>query len=152
MKAVNTTYLGTLLVSLLAVLCIVGCTSWPERPRAALEPRALDDLDGGIASLLPVRFARAMGADVVIAVDIYCTGPQNEGLAAPAVLLRVMRIQSCLVAAPEMAEADFLIAPPVSVPGMSAKHEQERAIQAGYEATMAVLPSIKSQLSRTTGA
>ncbi len=314
MKTVNTTYLGTLWVSLLAVLCIVGCASGPEHPRAALEPRVLDALqgsslrdmsrpqkpaialalgggglrgfahlgvlraleeagiqpgivvgtsagavvgaayasglppdriesiarnvklsslidftfsksglmrgdniagwideitqgrpieqfprrfaavatdlrsgkavlldkgaagaavqasaavpginvpvsypgghlvDGGIASLVPVRFARALGADIVIAVDIYCTGPQNDGLAAPTVLLRVMRLQSCLVAAPETAEADILIAPPVSVSGMSAKDEQERAIQAGYEATRAALPRIKSQLSRTTGA
>ena len=31
-------------------------------------------VDGGITSLVPVRFARAMGADFVIAVDIYCAG------------------------------------------------------------------------------
>jgi NTE family protein len=103
-------------------------------------------VDGGITSLVPVRSARAMGADIVIAVDIYCTGPQSDGLAAPAVLLRVMRVQSCLVAAQEMAEADILIAPPVSVSGMSAKDEQERAILAGYDATKAALPRIKSRL------
>ena len=101
-------------------------------------------VDGGIASLVPVRFARAMGADVVIAVDIYCTGPGSEGLAAPSVLLRAMRVQSCLVAAAEMAEADVLIAPTVSVSGMSAKGEQARAIIAGYEATLAALPRLQS--------
>ena len=35
---------------------------------------------GGVASLVPVRFAREMGADVVIAVDIYCHGPRVEGV------------------------------------------------------------------------
>lgn len=108
-------------------------------------------VDGGIASLVPVRFARAMGADIVIAVDIYCTGPQSDGLAAPAVLLRVMRVQSCLVARQEMAEADVLIAPAVSVSGMSAKDEQDRAILAGYEAVRAALPSVTSQLVQATG-
>lgn len=108
-------------------------------------------VDGGIASLVPVRFARAMGADIVIAVDIYCTGPQSDGLAAPAVLLRVMRVQSCLVAAHEKAQADILIALPVSVSGMSAKDEQERAILAGQEATRAALPRIKAQLARAFG-
>ncbi len=107
-------------------------------------------VDGGIASLVPVRFARAMGADVVIAVDIYCTGPGGSGLAAPSVLLRVMRVQSCMLAAAEMAEADILIAPAVSVAGMAAKDEQERAIAAGYEAAVRALAGFKSMSERKT--
>lgn len=91
-------------------------------------------IDGGVTSLVPVRFARAMGADVVIAVDIYCQSPRTAGLAVPAVLSRVMQTQSCLVAAAEMAEAEVLIAPVVNTPGMSARDSQERAMQAGYEA------------------
>ena len=90
-------------------------------------------IDGGITSLVPVRFARAMGADFVIAVDIYCEGPRGDGLGALTVMHRVMHTQSCLVAAPEIAEADVLIAPAISVSGISAKDEQERAIAAGYE-------------------
>ena len=96
-------------------------------------------IDGGITSLVPVRFARAMGADVVIAIDIYCQSPRADGLAVPTVLSRVMQTQSCLVAAAEMAEADVLIATTVSVPSMSAKDSQERVIQAGYEAARAAL-------------
>jgi len=96
-------------------------------------------IDGGITSLVPVRFARAMGADVVIAVDIYCQGPRAEGLGVPTVLSRVMQTQSCLVAAAEMAEADVLIAPKAGVPDMSTKESQERVIQAGYEAARAAL-------------
>ena len=105
-------------------------------------------IDGGAASLVPVRFARAMGADFVIAVDIYCEGPRVDGLGAPTVISRVMRAQTCLVAAPERAEADVLIAPAVHVPGMSATDEQERAIQTGYEAARAVLPQLLSGLAR----
>ena len=37
-------------------------------------------IDGGISGLVPVRFARAMGADFVIAVDIYCQSPRSDGL------------------------------------------------------------------------
>lgn len=96
-------------------------------------------IDGGITSLVPVRFARAMGADVVIAVDIYCHGPRAEGLGVPTVLSRVMQTQSCLVAAAEMAEADVLIAPKVGAPSMSTRESQERVIQAGYEAARAAL-------------
>ena len=108
-------------------------------------------VDGGIASLVPVRFARAMGADVVIAVDIYCQGPSSDGLAAPSVLLRVMRVQSCLVSASEAAEADVLIAPAVSVSGMSAKDEQSKAVTAGYTATVAALARIQAQTPSKRG-
>lgn len=100
-------------------------------------------IDGGITSLIPVRFARAMGADFVIAVDIYCEGPRADGLGASTVLSRVMRTQTCLIAAPEMAEADIQIAPAVHVPGLSTTDEQDRAVQAGYEAARAALPALK---------
>jgi NTE family protein len=108
-------------------------------------------IDGGITSLVPVRFARAMGADFVIAVDIYCHGPRADGLGAPAVIHRVMHTQSCLLAAPEMAEADVLIAPAISAARMWAKDEQERAIQAGYEAARAALDSLAPTGQKNTG-
>lgn len=104
-------------------------------------------VDGGISSLVPVRAARAMGADVVIAVDIYCQGPRAEGLGALTVIGRVMQTQNCLVAAPEMAQADVLIAPSVKVSGMSDREQQEAAIQAGYDAARAALPAIRGTAS-----
>lgn len=104
-------------------------------------------VDGGVSSLIPVRAARAMGADVVIAVDIYCHGPGSAGLGAPAILLRVMRVQSCLVAKSEMAEADVLIAPAVRVPGMSANKERRAAVAAGYAAAGAALERIRLRLA-----
>lgn len=105
-------------------------------------------IDGGVSSLLPVRFARAMGADVVIAIDIYCQSPRADGLAAPTVLSKVMQTQSCLIAAAEMTEADVLIAPIVSTPGMSAKDSQEHVIQAGYEAARSALESWQTNRER----
>lgn len=108
-------------------------------------------VDGGVAALVPVRFARAMGGDVVIAVDIFCRGPRSESLAAPAVVHRVMHAQSCLVAGPEMAEADVLIAPAVRAPGISAAGEQDAAIEAGYQAARAALPRIMAAAGRTKG-
>jgi NTE family protein len=104
-------------------------------------------VDGGISSLVPVRAARAMGADVVIAVDIYCQGPRAEGLGALTVIGRVMQTQNCLVATPEMAQADVLIAPGVKVSGMSDRDQQEAAIQAGYDAARAALPAIRAAAS-----
>lgn len=81
----------------------------------------------------------------MIAVDIYCQGPRANGLGALTVTRRFMHTQSCLVAAPEMVEADVLIAPAIGVSRISARDEQERAIQAGYEAARAVLPRIVAE-------
>lgn len=61
-----------------------------------------------------------------------------------------MYTQNCLVAAPEMAEADVLIAPTVHVPGMSAKDEHEGAIRAGYEAARAALLRVEIAAARST--
>jgi len=77
---------------------------------------------------------RAIGADVVIAGYIECHCRRAQGLSAPALIGRVMQTENCLLAAPEMAETDVLIAPGVKVSGMGAKDEQQAAIEAGYEA------------------
>jgi NTE family protein len=96
-------------------------------------------IDGGVTSLVPVRFARAMGADLVIAVDIYCRSPRAPAVNVLGVLGQVMQTQSCLIAAPELAEADVVIAPAVAVPDMADRPSQEQAIQAGYQAARAAL-------------
>lgn len=96
-------------------------------------------VDGGVSSLVPVRAARALGGDIVIAVDIYCHRSGASGLTAASVLRQVMHTQSCLIAAPELAEADILITPVVAVPGISDKEQQQRAIQAGYESARRAL-------------
>ncbi|MES2352918.1 MAG: hypothetical protein V4568_00740 [Pseudomonadota bacterium] len=43
---------------------------------------------------------------------------------------------------PSEMEAEVLIAPTITVSHMSAKDQQERAIQAGYEAARVVLPRL----------
>jgi len=73
--------------------------------------------------LWKARFARALGADAVIAVDIYCEGARAECLPVPTVISKVMHTQSRLLAASEKAEADVLIAPAVSAPRISDRDE-----------------------------
>jgi len=98
-------------------------------------------VDGGISSLVPVRAARALGADVVIAVDIYCHASQAVELSAASVLRRTMQTQTCLLAANELAEADIQILPAVIAPGISNKETQQHAIKVGYEAARKTLAS-----------
>jgi NTE family protein len=111
----------------------------------AMEPVASNRellVDGGIASLVPVRFARAMGADIVIGVDIYCHSPAAEGGSLLTTFAKVARIQTCLVSRAEMAEADVLMAPSVKVDDMKSATQREEAIQAGYRAAREALPRL----------
>ena len=105
-------------------------------------------VDGGVAALVPVRAARALGADVVIAVDIYCHGPQYPSSSSVSMWLRVSQAQSCLLSDPETTSADVLIAPSVSPAGTDDAQGRERARRQGYEATVAQLPALRSALQR----
>ncbi len=96
-------------------------------------------VDGGVSSLVPVRFARAMGAHIVIAVDIYCNADELLALSAPGVLRRSMRLQTCLLTDSELSEADIVIRANVPMPKMSVVSSRQKAMNAGYEAASAVL-------------
>jgi NTE family protein len=103
-------------------------------------------VDGGVASLVPVRAARALGADVVIAVDIYCKGPRYPSKSAISMWLRVSQTQSCLLSEPETASADVLIAPAITSAGLDDAAGREAARQQGYKAAVAALPSLSAAL------
>ncbi|MFL9585246.1 patatin-like phospholipase family protein [Stenotrophomonas sp. AB1(2024)] len=96
-------------------------------------------VDGGVSSLVPVRFARAMGARAVIAVDIYCNDGEPMTLSAAGVLRRSMHLQTCQLADPELSEADIVIRATVPMPKMSEASSRQKAMDAGYEAASATL-------------
>lgn len=101
-------------------------------------------VDGGATSLVPVAAARAMGADIVIAVDIYCSESPAVGVNVPAVVSLVMRAQSCRIAQDEKAAADVLIAPSIGTLKLSEKAQHERAIEVGYTAARQALSTFAS--------
>lgn len=98
-------------------------------------------IDGGVSSLVPVRFARALGADLIIAVDIYCTGPAPEGLGVATVMRRTMQTQTCLLANQELAKADIVIRIAVPTPRLSASNDWAVAMAVGYQEAKAALAS-----------
>ncbi len=101
-----------------------------------VDSHGLTLVDGGVSALVPVRAARALGADVVIAVDIYCHGQQYPVNTAFSVLLRVTQAQTCLLARPEVDSADVLITPAVKPVGIYDAEGRETARQLGYQATV----------------
>ena len=108
-------------------------------------------VDGGISSLVPVRFARAMGAEVVIGVDIYCNSPHRNGSTFLTTIARVSRTQTCLISGVESAEADVLITPRVEITDVKSAVQREEAIVAGYRAAMAAMPIVLDHLRHEMG-
>lgn len=105
-------------------------------------------VDGGVTSLVPVLPARALGAELVIAVDIYCHGPQYPSNTVMSMWLRVSQVQSCLLSRQEAVSADVLIAPAIAPAGMSDAEGRETARRRGYEAATAALPAIRAAMRR----
>lgn len=103
-------------------------------------------IDGGVTSLVPIRAARALGADIVIGVDIYCHGPRYEPGSVLSMWLKVSQTQSCLLSAAELAEADVVIAPSVAPAGIDDVAGREVARRMGYEATRVAIPALRARL------
>lgn len=105
-------------------------------------------IDGGVTSLVPVRAARALGADIVVAVDIYCHGPRYPADSTVSIWLAVSQTQSCLLAQEEMRGADVVLGPPVKRAGLHDAAGRELARRLGYEAAEAALPALRDALAR----
>lgn len=78
----------------------------------------------------------------MIGVDISCNSPRTSGNSFLTTLAKVAQTQTCLVSRAEMAEADVLIAPIVSVKDMKSFTQRDEAILAGYTTTQAAMPAI----------
>ena len=100
-------------------------------------------VDGGLVAPVPVRFAREMGAELVIAVDI--SSPPEGALTGDAMrmLLQTFSIMSRSINNFELRDADIVLRP--SLPGVSSADfsSRQRSIQAGRAAALAALPELR---------
>jgi len=107
-------------------------------------------VDGGLVSPVPVRFARQMGADLVIAVDISAV-PDGAATGDPMrMLLQTFAIMSRSINTFELREADVVMRP--KLPGVSAADfaARKRSIQAGREIALAMLNELKAKIAAKT--
>ena len=104
-------------------------------------------VDGGLTSPLPVQAARQMGADFVIGVDVGAK-PQNpiqSGLYE--VLLQSFEVMGRALTKVEALQADFMIRPDNAKFSSTDFAARKELIQAGYEASEAVLAKLKLTLT-----
>ncbi len=104
-------------------------------------------VDGGLASPVPVRSARDMGADIVIAVDISQLPDGGDTSNALHMLLQTFSIMSRSINDLELKEAEVVLRPRlVGVAGTDFT-VRKKNIEAGREAALAALPLIKAKVA-----
>lgn len=104
-------------------------------------------VDGGLVSPVPVRFAREMGADFVIAVNISSQPDAQPSASTLDVLLQTFTIMGQSINHYELKEADVVIQPRLGTMKGSDFPGRNTAILAGEQATMALMPEIKRKLA-----
>ncbi len=116
---------------------------------AVFQPVRINDkqyVDGGLVAPVPVRFARDMGADLVIAVNISQAVDGQSGTGTIDILLQTVSIMGQSINQFELKQADVVIRP--DLPSMKGSDFAGRnlAILAGEKAAMSAMPEIKQKL------
>ena len=107
-------------------------------------------LDGGLASPVPVRFAREMGAELVIAVDISSPPDPNATGDAFHLLMQTFAIMGRSINRWELQNADVLIRPGLAGVSSSDFTARMKAVQSGREAATAQWPALKAKIAALT--
>ena len=104
-------------------------------------------VDGGLVSPVPVRFARQMGAELVIAVDISAAPDGNATGDAMRMLLQTFAIMGRSINGFELRDADVVLSP--KLPGVSGADftSRKKSIQAGRAAALAALPALRAKIA-----
>jgi NTE family protein len=109
-------------------------------------------VDGGLVSLVPVTAARALGADIVIAVDVNHEGAKFLGASRSAfgVILQSMVHAQRSASAHEVRQADVAILPRVGHIRWDEMRRGAELVAAGEAAARQALPQIERLLAERT--
>jgi len=120
---------------------------------AVFQPVKIGDreyVDGGLVSPVPVRFARQMGAELVLAVDI-SSPPEGQATGdAVRLLLQTFAIMGKSINAFELRDADVVLRPKLQGVGSADFASRQRAITAGRDAALAGLAELRARIASMT--
>jgi len=104
-------------------------------------------VDGGLVSPVPVRYARQMGAEYVLAVDI--SSPPDSGKTGDMfdILMQTFTIMGKSISYFELREADLVVRPALNDVGSADFKARRRSIDAGRAAMLQALPKLKAALA-----
>jgi NTE family protein len=105
-------------------------------------------VDGGLVSPVAVDYARKMGADLVIAVDI-STGANNAPpQTTMETIMQSVSIMYSKISQNQLSRADVVIRPKVSHIGATDFSKRHEAVLEGEKAALEAMPAIKAALDR----
>jgi NTE family protein len=99
---------------------------------------------------VPVRFARQMGADLVIAVDISAAPDGNPTGDAMRMLLQTFAIMGRSINNFELRDADILLRPKLPHISSADFSSRKQSIQAGRDAATAQLGRLRERIAEKT--
>lgn len=105
-------------------------------------------VDGGLVAPVPVSQVRAMGAEVVLAVDISADPEGNNANGMLQVLLQTTAIMGQSINRHELKGAEVVLRPALSGVGSADFSARQRSIAAGRAAMLAALPRLKAELAK----
>jgi NTE family protein len=103
-------------------------------------------VDGGLVSPVPVRFARQMGADFVIAVNISSQPEMQSAVTTLDMLLQTFAIMGQSINRFELKEADVVIQPSLGAMKGNDFNSRNLAVLSGEQAAMAAMAEINQKL------
>jgi NTE family protein len=106
-------------------------------------------VDGGLVAPVPVKFARQMGADLVIGVDISAAPESNPTTDALKMLLQTFAIMGKTINSHELKGADLVVRPSLADVGSADFAARRRSIEAGRIAMLALLPKLRELVLRS---
>ena len=104
-------------------------------------------VDGGLVSPVPVRYARQMGAEYVLAVDISSAPESGKTGDIFQILLQTFTIMGKSINAFELREADLVVRPALANVGSAEFSARRRSIEAGRAAMLQALPKLRAALA-----
>lgn len=107
---------------------------------------SIDYVDGGLVSPVPVSFARKMGADFIIAVNISTQPDAQPSGNTFEVLLQTFAIMGQTINQFELKQADIVIRPDLGTMKGNDFNGRNVAMLAGEKATMAMIAEIRQKL------
>jgi NTE family protein len=107
-------------------------------------------VDGGLVSPVPVRFARQMGATLVLAVDI-SQAPEGGPTGDPfKMLLQTFAIMGKSINRLELRDADLVLRPALAGMAGSDFRSRDRAVAAGRSVAQQQLPALRQRIADLT--
>ena len=107
-------------------------------------------VDGGLVSPVPVKYARLMGADLIIAVDISAIPEGQPTKGVVDILLQTFNIMGHSISQHELQDADVVMIPKLAGIGGGDFGARRLSILAGREAALTVLAQLREKIAAKT--